>query len=87
MPVLEQTRVIRRIRLVMGIFVVGLVASGLTAFFLPWELRLLTAWFGEGTRIAELFPGLAWWLACVEEGVEASARDYPFLAYSLSSDG
>jgi len=34
------------IRLLLGLFIVALVASGLTAFPLRWELRLLTAWFG-----------------------------------------
>jgi hypothetical protein len=81
MPALEQARAIRRIRLLLGIFVVGLVASGLTAFFLSWETRLLTAWFGEGTWSGGMFPGLAWWLAYARQGLEASDRDYPFLAY------
>ena len=81
MPILEQTRVIGRIRLLLGVFVVGLVASGLTAFFLPWESGLLADWFGKGTRIAGMFPGIAWWLAYVRQGLEASGRDYPFLAY------
>jgi hypothetical protein len=78
---LKQARVIRRIRLLLGVFVVGLVASGLTAFFLSWESRLLTAWFGEGTRIAGMFPALAWWLTYVRQGLESADRDYPFLAY------
>lgn len=81
MPGLEQARMIRRIRLLLGVFVVGLIASGLTAFFLPWESRLLADWFGEGTRIAGMFPGLAWWLSYVQKGLEASGRDYPFLGY------
>jgi hypothetical protein len=81
MPALEQATMIRRIRLLLGIFIACLVASGLTAFFLSWESRLLTAWFGEGTRIAGVFPGLAWWLAYVRQGLEASGCDYPFLAY------
>lgn len=81
MPKLTQAKLIRRVRLLLVIFAVALVASGLTAFFLPWELRLLTAWFGEGTRIADMFPGFAWWLTYVREGLEASGRNYPFLAY------
>jgi hypothetical protein len=81
MPVLEQARAIRRIRVLLGLFIVALVASGLTAFFLPWELRLLTERFGEGTRLAAAFPRLAWWLAYVRQGLEASRRDWPFLAY------
>jgi hypothetical protein len=81
MPVLEQAKMIRRIRLLLGVFVIGLIASGVTAFFLASESRLLTAWFGDGTRIAAMLPGLAWWLTYVQQGLEASGRDYPFLAY------
>jgi hypothetical protein len=69
------------IRFVLGLFVVGLVLSGLTAFPLRWELRLLTSWFGDGTVVGTTFPGLAHWLSRVREGLETTGRDYPFLAY------
>jgi len=68
-------------RLLLGLFVVGLVVSGLTAFPLLWELRLLTSWFGERSAMAAAFPGLARWPSYVQEGLEAVGRDYPFLAY------
>jgi hypothetical protein len=77
----ESRRLILRIRLLLGLFAVGLVVSGLTAFPLPAELRLLAALFGEGTRVGGMLPDLARWISYVREGVEASARDYPFLAY------
>jgi hypothetical protein len=72
---------LRYVRLLLGLFVVGLVLSGLTAFPLAWELRVLTAWFGEGTAIGAAFPGLAHWLSYVREGMETTGREYPFLAY------
>jgi len=78
---LQTQRRLRWIRLVLGFFVVGLVLSGLTAFPLRWELRLLTSWFGDGTTIGNTFPGLAHWLSHVREGLESTAREYPFLAY------
>ena len=68
-------------RLLLGLFVFCLIASGLTAFPLVWETRLLAAWFGEGSRIASVFPGLGWWLTHVHEDLEASYGTYPFLAY------
>jgi hypothetical protein len=74
-------RRLRWIRLVLGFFVVALVLSGLTAFPLRWELRLLTSWFGEGTAIGTAAPGLAHWLSYVQAGLEATGREYPFLAY------
>ena len=77
----QDSRRLRQIRLVLGLFVIGLVISGLTAFPLRWELRLLTSWFGEGTAVGAALPGLAHWLAYVREGLETAGREYPFLAY------
>jgi hypothetical protein len=72
---------LRCIRLLLGLFAMGLVLSGLTAFPLQWELRLLTSWFGEGAALGAALPGLAHWLAYVQEGLETTGREYPFLAY------
>jgi hypothetical protein len=74
-------RRLRLIRVILGFFVVALVLSGITAFPLVWELRLLTSWFGEATAIGTAFPSLAYWLSHVCDGLEMTARDYPFLAY------
>ena len=74
-------RLLWRIRLLLAIFVVALVASGLTAFPLCWETHLLVVWFGPGTAVGGEFPAVAAWFAFVHEGLEASARNYPFLAY------
>jgi hypothetical protein len=69
------------IRLVLGFFIVALILSGLTAFPLRWELGVLNSWFGEGTAVGSAAPGLAFWLSRVRDGLEATGRDYPFLAY------
>jgi hypothetical protein len=70
-----------RIRLILIAFVIALVLSGITAFDLPPEVRLLKAWFGPDTATGEAFPGLAHWLCKVSDGLEWADRDYPFLAY------
>lgn len=58
-----------RIRLWLIIFLVGLVASGVTAFPLVSEIRLLDTYVdGE-------------WIDRVRAGVEATDRDHPFLFY------
>jgi hypothetical protein len=72
---------LRYVRLLLGLFIVALVLSGLTAFPLVWEVRLLASWFGEGTTIGTALPGLATWLTRVRQGLETTARDYPFIAY------
>lgn len=78
---IERAAILRRVRIVLGLFVVALVLSGLTAFPLEWETRLLASWAGEGTAVKRYLPGLAHWLSYVHEGVETSYRNYPFLAY------
>jgi hypothetical protein len=70
-----------RIRLILALFVVALVLSGLTAFPLAWETRILDQWFGEGTAVSTMLPRVSAWLSYVHQGVETSGRDYPFLAY------
>ena len=46
----EIPRLRRTIRINLGVFIVGLVVSGLTAFQLLTELQLLCAWLGGATR-------------------------------------
>ena len=53
-----------RIRLILIGFVIALAASGITAFALPPEVRLLKVWFGPGTATGEAFP--AWVIGCVK---------------------
>jgi hypothetical protein len=78
---MDDARRLRSIRLLLILFIVGLALSGLTAFPLLYELRLLTSWFGKTTVMASHFPGLAYWLSLVREGLEAADQKYPFLAY------
>lgn len=69
-------------RLVLGTFMVGLVLSGVTAFPLAWELRLLTAWFGINSSLPpEHYTGLAFWLATVSRGLHETYAAYPWVAY------
>jgi hypothetical protein len=77
----DTARLILRIRLLLGFFVAALVASGLTAFPLVWETRILDDWLGEGSRMAGTIPALAWWLSYVHQTLEATYGTYPFLAY------
>jgi len=59
------------------IVIAGLVVSGVTAFPLVYEINLLHAWT-SGSAL----PGpLVEWIAKVHEGLNATQRAYPFLAY------
>ncbi|MEE2036450.1 hypothetical protein Q8791_04335 [Nocardiopsis sp. CT-R113] len=73
---------LRRIRIWIALFVVGLVISGVTAFPLPAELRLLdTLLSGPLAPVAEALPGLAEWITRVREGLDATEAAYPFVLY------
>lgn len=66
----------------MGLFIAALVASGLTAFPLRWELNLLATWLGlPPDADPAAYDGLRHWIALVREGLDQSYGRYPFLAY------
>lgn len=79
-PTTERAVLLRRIRGWLIVFIIGLVLSGVTAFPLVTEVRwgheLLLAW-----GVESWLPGLVDWFARVREGLEATAVDYPFIAY------
>lgn len=77
----DKAAILGRIRLWLGLFMVGLVLSGITAFPLVHELRLLDSWIGEGTSMANLLPELARWISRVHIGLEETALKFPFIAY------
>ena len=66
---------LRRIRILLGGFIFGVVISGVTAFPLTWEVNILVQWFGQGDG------GLATWLRTVQAGLQNNDQNYPFIAY------
>ena len=72
---------LRRIRWCLGFFKVGLILSGVTAFPLQGELRLLDSFLSGsvGHTVAQL--GLAYWIHSVHEGLEQTYAQYPWMAY------
>lgn len=71
-----------RYRLALGLFIVGLVLSGVTAFPLRHELR----WLADGLGIVApenyaRYAGLQRWIAYVLYGVEQTQARYPFISY------
>ncbi|MFN6946698.1 MAG: hypothetical protein ACK4ND_17250 [Cytophagaceae bacterium] len=71
-------QLLKRTRVLIGLFMAGLVISGITAFPLEWEMNLLLKWTAE-----YLHPEnpLANWIARVHEGIRETNRSYPFIAY------
>jgi hypothetical protein len=67
-----------RVRVWLTVFVVGLVASGITAFPLEWESRLLADLLHAGWSPA---PAVTAWVDRIHEAIVRTNREYPFLAY------
>lgn len=73
---------ITKYRLALGFFIAGLVLSGITAFPLAWEIRLLTKAFGINPALApEHYSGISFWLASVHHGLHETYAAYPWMAY------
>ncbi|MBL9131418.1 MAG: hypothetical protein JNG86_09480 [Verrucomicrobiaceae bacterium] len=71
-----------RYRLVLGFFIIGLLLSGMTAFPLLTELRLLGSWMGiQNHAHLSGHSGLAWWIGFVWHGLEVTHAQFPFVAY------
>jgi hypothetical protein len=73
---------LKRIRLLLGAFIIGLVLSGLTAFPLTWEIGLLSRWLKIDPAVdPSVYTGLLGWIALVRQGVRETDARYPFIAY------
>jgi len=71
-----------QVRVWLVIFIVGLLLSGITAFPLEWELSMLNGFVnGPGSPLPALWPAMAAWIAWVNEGIQNTAGQYPFIAY------
>jgi hypothetical protein len=71
-----------RFRAVMLFFIVGLVISGVTAFPLLIELRILAHALGAGAaQSPDGYSGLTFWIVTVRCGLERTYAAYPWLAY------
>ena len=73
---------LRRFRIVLLLFMVGLIISGVTAFPLLWEMRVLCDWLGAGSAVsADGLTGLTAWVVRVRLGLEDMYAQYPWIAY------
>lgn len=73
---------ILRYRFSLGIFIVGLILSGLTAFPLLTELRLLASLLGIAHPADyQSLTGLQHWIGFVLNALEITSVRFPFLAY------
>ena len=71
----------RRIRILLWVFVAGLVLSGATAIPLETEIRVLLRVIGEVNSTALGQAGLVRWLTTIRCGLVETNAKYPFMAY------
>jgi hypothetical protein len=75
-------RHLRAIRIWLGMFMAGLVLSGVTAFPLQTEIRWLDSFLhGATLRPAAASTHLLPWIEQVDQALTQTHRDHPFLAY------
>lgn len=73
---------LRRCRAALALFILGLVLSGLTAFPLLLEMRLLSRVLAiPPAAVPADHTGLRFWIASVRLGLEVSYGRFPWLAY------
>lgn len=73
---------LRRYRWVLGLFIVALILSGVTAFPLLHELELLANWVGvPADRTPATASGLVLWFGTIRDGLRDVHLQYPWLPY------
>ena len=73
---------LRRIRVLAGLFIVGLALSGATAIPLQWEVEMSARILGVADRSGEpASGGFTKWILKVREALHETNAKYPFLAY------
>lgn len=79
---MKATDDLKHYRFVMGLFIIGLVMSGITAFPLQHELHALSAMLGidPAARYEDL-GGLRHWIAFVRMGLDETYVRFPFIGY------
>lgn len=73
----EKELILRRIRLLTWLFIIGLFISGVTAIPLPGELNLLTSFLGNQGATTEVSQ----WLLRIRDTLSQTQAQHPFLFY------
>ena len=78
---IEQKQLLLKIRLITLFFMAALVVSGITAFPLETELRLLLQFLNIYGLHPDNLNSLQTWLVSVFDGIITTNAQYPFMAY------
>lgn len=80
---IEQRKIKRRIRLLLILFVLGLVFGCQMVLFVTPELAWLNSMLGPGTQMGQYFPNLSAWINHLYEGITETYGKYPFMVYCM----
>lgn len=70
----RRSQLLKRVRVLLWLFIIGLVASGATAIPLETELKFLTQWTSDQS-------GLGRWFIRISQALVETNAKYPFIAY------
>lgn len=63
-------------------FILSLALSGITAFPLQWEMKILCDMLSISPDVSpDTYTGLTYWIALVNNGLTETNTKFPFLAY------
>ncbi len=78
----DHSDLLKRIRILLVLFIAGLILSGLTAFALEYEMSSLSAWLPQPDATpANTYAGFHAWILRIKTGLHATNENYPFIAY------
>ena len=77
----ESQKLKTKIRIWVILFVIGLILSGLTAFPLVWELKILNSLVGTGTFMDNIFPDLSAFITMIHTGLIEIQAEKPWIFY------
>jgi hypothetical protein len=77
-----EQQLLRKIRLLVIFFITALVVSGITAFPLVTEIKILSSFLGIDSNLPlTSYSGLKYWIAAINEGLIHTGEQYPFILY------
>ena len=81
-PSAERAAILRKLRWALGLFILALILSGITAFPLQSELEQVAAILGlERVAPADAGSGFDHWILTVRNGLRETYARHPWLAY------
>lgn len=79
---MEEKKIVKRIRLLTAFFIVALIGSGITAFPVETELKLVCSILNIDQSVSpSVYDGFQHWIALVNQGVVETNKHFSFMAY------